>query len=69
MGIDIATFLTTYSLVLSGNALSINPSYSIGDESAEAQNILDNLGGLLGKFSKSYSMFVILNKTRKANGS
>ncbi|TVY59433.1 Aromatic peroxygenase [Lachnellula cervina] len=48
MGLDIGTFLTVYSLVLSGSLLSLNPSYSIGNHSDDVENLLDNVGGLLG---------------------
>lgn len=48
MGLDIGTFLTVYSLVLAGNPLSLNPSYSIGNFSADVENILDNAAGILG---------------------
>lgn len=50
MGLDIGTFLTVYSLVLSGSLLSLNPSYSIGNHSDDVENLLDNVGGLLGVF-------------------
>lgn len=49
MGVDVSTFLSVYSVVLAGNPLSLNPGYSIGDESSESQNLLGNLGGLLGR--------------------
>ncbi|TVY16126.1 Aromatic peroxygenase [Lachnellula arida] len=53
MGRDISTILAVYGTLLGGNLVSTNPSVSIGGrstvESVNPENLLDNLGGLLGK--------------------
>ncbi|KAI9727418.1 MAG: hypothetical protein M1834_008424 [Cirrosporium novae-zelandiae] len=49
MGIDLGTVLGVYATVELGNPLSLDPGFSIGGESDEAQNILDNALGLLGE--------------------
>lgn len=47
-GVDLATVLGLISVLFVGNPLSLNPSYSIGGPTANVENLLDNLGGLLG---------------------
>ncbi|CZR52765.1 related to oxidase [Phialocephala subalpina] len=51
MGKDISTILAVYGTVLGGNVVSLNPSVSMGgySSSANPENLLDNLGGLLGE--------------------
>lgn len=48
MGIELATVLAVMGTVFVGNPLSLNPGFSIGATASGAQNILDNLVGLLG---------------------
>lgn len=48
MGLDIATLLSVMGTVLVGNPLSTNPGFSIGSTDPGAQNLLDNVFGLLG---------------------
>lgn len=47
-GVDLATVLGLISVLFVGNPLSANPSYSIGGATDKVENLLDNLGGLLG---------------------
>lgn len=47
-GVDLATVLGLISVLFVGNPLSTNPSYSIGGATPQVENLLDNLGGLLG---------------------
>lgn len=48
MGVDLATVLAVMGTVWGGNPLSLNPSFSIGGKDDRVNNLLDNLGGLLG---------------------
>lgn len=48
MGLDLITILAVMGTVGVGNPLSLNPGFSIGGKSSKANNILDNLFGLLG---------------------
>lgn len=48
MGIDLATILGVMGTVWVGNPLSLNPSFSIGGPSPAVNNLLDNVGGLVG---------------------
>lgn len=47
-GVDLATVLGLISVLFVGNPLSADPSYSIGGPTPKVENLLDNLGGLLG---------------------
>ncbi|KKY32948.1 putative oxidase [Diaporthe ampelina] len=47
-GVDLATVLGLISVLFVGNPLSVSPSYSIGGPTPAVENLLDNLGGLLG---------------------
>lgn len=47
-GVDLATVLGLISVLFVGNPISLDPSYSIGGPTAKVENILDDLGGLLG---------------------
>lgn len=47
-GVDLATVLGLISVLFVGNPLSTDPSYSIGGATPQVENLLDNLGGLLG---------------------
>lgn len=47
-GVDLATVLALLSVIFVGNPVSLSPSYSIGGATSSVENILDNLGGLLG---------------------
>lgn len=49
MGLDIATVLGVMGTVWVGDALSLAPGFSIGGETPAVDNLLNNLGGLLGK--------------------
>ncbi|KAK7543779.1 Chloroperoxidase [Phyllosticta citricarpa] len=48
MGLELATVLGVMGTVWTGNPLSLNPGFSIGGPNDETDNLLDNLGGLLG---------------------
>ncbi|ODM14756.1 hypothetical protein SI65_09750 [Aspergillus cristatus] len=48
MGVDLATVLAVMGTVWGGNPLSLDPSFSIGGKDDRVNNLLDNLGGLLG---------------------
>jgi hypothetical protein len=48
MGVDLGTILAVMGTVFSGNPLSLDPSFSIGGSTPKNNNILGNLGGLLG---------------------
>jgi len=62
MGIDIATVLAIYGTVEGGNALSLNPGFSMGGTSDDSENALNNLGGLLGTPRYAFSPH---HKTKK----
>jgi hypothetical protein len=49
MGLDLAGTLAVMGTVFVGDPLSLDPGFSIGGESSEAENLLDNGLGLLGK--------------------
>jgi hypothetical protein len=49
MGIDLATVLAIMGTVWTGDPLSLDPSFSIGGRDTGVNNILGNLGGLLGQ--------------------
>ncbi|KAF7715040.1 Chloroperoxidase domain-containing protein [Penicillium ucsense] len=49
MGIDLATVLAIMGTVWTGDPLSLDPRFSIGGRSTGVNNLLDNLGGLLGE--------------------
>jgi hypothetical protein len=48
MGLDLGGVLAVMGTVFVGNPVSLDPSFSIGGESAAVSNILDNALGLLG---------------------
>ncbi|OOQ83922.1 oxidase [Penicillium brasilianum] len=48
MGIDLATVLAIMGTVWTGDPLSLDPGFSIGGRDTGVNNILGNLGGLLG---------------------
>ncbi|KAI1342939.1 Chloroperoxidase [Xylariaceae sp. FL0016] len=48
MGIDLITVLAVMGTAFTGNPLSLNPGFSLGGPSSKSNNILGNLGGLLG---------------------
>ncbi|KAJ5918280.1 hypothetical protein N7454_010655 [Penicillium verhagenii] len=48
MGVDLATVLAIMGTVWTGDPLSLDPSFSIGGRDTGVNNLLDNLGGLLG---------------------
>lgn len=49
IGIELATILAVMGVVWTGNPISLNPSFSIGGNDTDVQNLLGNLLGLLGK--------------------
>ena len=49
MGVDLATVLAVMGTVWGGNPLSLDPSFSIGGKDTGVENLLGNLGGLLGE--------------------
>lgn len=49
MGVDLATVLAVMGTVWGGNALSLDPSFSIGGKDTGVENLLGNLGGILGE--------------------
>jgi hypothetical protein len=48
MGIDLATVLALMGTVWTGDPLSLDPSFSIGGRDTGVNNLLNNLGGILG---------------------
>ncbi len=50
LGIDVTTFLAMFGTVVIGNPISLNPGFSIGNETKKSQNVLGNILGLLGKY-------------------
>lgn len=55
MGVDLATILAVMGTVWTGNPLSLNPSFSIGGRDTGVNNLLDNIGGLLGQYRSPHS--------------
>ncbi|KAJ5595735.1 hypothetical protein N7450_002193 [Penicillium hetheringtonii] len=49
MGVDLATILAIMGTVWTGDPLSLDPSFSIGGRDTGVNNLLNNLGGLLGE--------------------
>ncbi|KAF7179936.1 hypothetical protein CNMCM7691_008988 [Aspergillus felis] len=49
MGVDLGTILALMGLVWTGNPLALVPSFSIGGRDTGVNNLLNNLGGLLGE--------------------
>ncbi|KJK64499.1 Peroxidase family 2 [Aspergillus parasiticus SU-1] len=49
LGVDLATILGAMGTVWTGNPLSLDPSFSIGGGNTGVNNLLGNLGGLLGE--------------------
>ncbi|KAG2002707.1 hypothetical protein GB937_009577 [Aspergillus fischeri] len=49
MGVDLTTILALMGLVWTGNPLALVPSFSIGGRDSGVNNLLNNLGGLLGE--------------------
>ncbi|PKY08323.1 oxidase [Aspergillus campestris IBT 28561] len=49
MGVDLVTILAIMGTVWTGNPLSLDPSFSIGGNDTGVNNLLGNLGGLLGE--------------------
>lgn len=48
MGVDLATVLAIMGTVWTGNPLSLDPRFSIGGRDTGVNDLLGNLGGLLG---------------------
>lgn len=55
MGVDLATVLAIMGTVWTGDPLSLDPSFSIGGRDTGVNNLLNNLGGLLGKMTCFHS--------------
>lgn len=51
MGVDLATVLAIMGTVWTGDPLSLDPSFSIGGRDPGVNNLLGNLGGLLGPYT------------------
>ena len=49
MGLDLAAFIAAMGTVGTGNPLALKPGFSIGGASPKSQNLLGNLGRLLGQ--------------------
>ncbi|OQD82321.1 hypothetical protein PENANT_c022G01727 [Penicillium antarcticum] len=49
MGVDLATVLAIMGTVWTGDPLSLDPSFSIGGRDTGVNNLLNNLGGILGE--------------------
>ncbi|KAJ5478289.1 hypothetical protein N7530_003798 [Penicillium desertorum] len=49
MGVDLATILAIMGTVWTGDVLSLDPSFSIGGPDTGVNNLLNNLGGVLGE--------------------
>lgn len=57
MGVDLATVLAIMGTVWTGDPLSLDPSFSIGGRDTGVNNLLNNLGGLLGKMTSVRSPY------------
>lgn len=51
ISLELATLLAVMGVVWTGNPVSLDPSFSIGGNDTEVQNLLGNLLGLLGVYS------------------
>lgn len=49
ISLELATILAVMGVVWAGNLVSLNPSFSIGGNDTEVQNLLGNVLGLLGQ--------------------
>jgi hypothetical protein len=49
MGVDLGGALAVFGTAVAGNAVSLNPGFSMGGKTSNSANILGNLLGLLGK--------------------
>ncbi|KAJ5942549.1 hypothetical protein N7516_002717 [Penicillium verrucosum] len=49
MGVDLATILAIMGTIWTGDVLSLDPSFSIGGPDTGVNNLLNNLGGVLGE--------------------
>jgi hypothetical protein len=48
MGLDLSTILAVMGTVWVGDTISLDPSFSIAGETPAVDNVLNDLGGLLG---------------------
>jgi hypothetical protein len=48
MGIDLGTVLALMGTVWTGDPVSLDPSFSIGGRDTGVNNLLNNVGGVLG---------------------
>ena len=58
MGVDLATILAIMGTVWTGDPLSLDPRFSIGGRDTGVNNLLNNLGGLLGTIHHTLSRAV-----------
>jgi hypothetical protein len=49
MGVELVTVLSVMGTIGVGDPLSLDPGFSIGGTTSKVSNLLENLGGLLGK--------------------
>jgi hypothetical protein len=49
MGVDLGGALAVFGTAVAGNAVSLNPGFSMGGKTSNSENILGNVLGLLGK--------------------
>lgn len=49
MGVDLGGALSVFGTAVAGNAVSLNPGFSMGGKTSNSENILGNVLGLLGK--------------------
>lgn len=50
MGLDLGGALAVFGTAVAGNAVSLDPGYSMGGKTSNSQNVLGNLLGLLGMY-------------------
>lgn len=68
MGVDLGTILAVMGTVFSGNAISLKPGFSIGGSSKKVNNILGNIGGLLGERTISKLLALFWSSTGTPSG-
>lgn len=50
MGVDLATVLAIMGTVWTGDPFSLDPRFSIGGRDTGVNNLLGNIGGLIGQY-------------------
>lgn len=53
ISVELATLLSVMGVVWTGNLISLSPSFSIGGNDTDVQNLLGNVLGLLGVYFRS----------------